>query len=151
MVATSSTSRTRCPGSTDAASPHGLKAPATLAWRALRLRRVCDVVPRRRRNTALPNEGHEIVASPVLRDLGRDIARKLGLSWLVDCDVMFDETGAPCLLEVNPRPSHSLVVAMAAGAPLLDDMIALARGLPLAEGADPSPALVVPYRTMAAT
>lgn len=109
------------------------------------------VVARRRRNTALPNEGHEILDSPLLRDLGRDIAQKLGLSWLVDCDVMFDESGAPCLLEVNPRPSHSLVVALAAGVPLLDDMIALARGLPLAEAADPSPALVVPYLTMATT
>lgn len=109
------------------------------------------VVPRRRRNTALPNEGHEIVASPVLRDLGRDIASKLGLSWLVDCDVMFDETGAPCLLEVNPRPSHSAVVSMAAGAPLLDDLISLARGLPVAETEGPLPALVVPYRTMATT
>lgn len=107
------------------------------------------VVPRRRRNTALPNEGHEILVSPVLADLGRDIAKKLGLSWLVDCDVMFDETGAPCLLEVNPRPSHSTVVSIAAGAPLLDDMISLARGLPVAESAGPPPALVVPYRTMA--
>lgn len=118
-----------------------------LAWNGEAKR----VVARRRRNTALPNEGHEILDSPVLRDLGRDIANKLGLSWLVDCDVMFDEAGAPCLLEINPRPSHSLVVAIAAGAPLLDDMIALARGLPLAAAADPSPALVVPYRTMAAT
>ncbi len=107
------------------------------------------VVARRRRNTALPNEGHDIVASPVLRDLGRDIARKLKLSWLVDCDVMFDETGAPCLLEVNPRPSHSVVVSMAAGAPLLDDLISLARGMDIAADDEPQPCQVVPYRTMA--
>jgi len=107
------------------------------------------VVARRRRNTALPNEGHEILDSPVLRDLARDISRKLGLSWLVDCDVMFDEAGAPCILEVNPRPSHSLVVSVAAGAPLLDDMISLARGMPLSGAPDPAPSLVVPYRAMA--
>lgn len=116
-----------------------------LAWNGEARR----VVARRRRNTALPNEGHEIVASPILCDLGRDVARKLGLSWLVDCDVMFDETGAPCLLEINPRPSLSAVVSMAAGVPLMDDMISLARGLDLAPMPDPAPALVVPYRTMA--
>ncbi len=116
-----------------------------LAWNG----EACRVVARRRRNTALPNEGHEIVASSILRDLGRDVARKLGLSWLVDCDVMFDETGAPCLLEINPRPSLSAVVSMAAGVPLMDDMISLARGLDPAPMPDPAPALVVPYRTMA--
>jgi len=116
-----------------------------LAWEGEAKR----VVPRRRRNTALPNEGHEIVDSPILRDLGRDVAKKLGLSWLVDCDVMFDETGAPCLLEVNPRPSLSAVVSMAAGVPLLDDMLSLAQGVAVAPGPAAAAALVVPYRTMA--
>lgn len=116
-----------------------------LAWNGEAKR----VVARRRRNTALPNEGHEIVVSPVLEDLGRDIVKKLNLSWLVDCDVMFDETGAPCLLEINPRPSHSAVVSMAAGVPLLDDLLSLAQGKEIAPEADPHACLVVPFRTMA--
>ncbi|MBN2751102.1 MAG: ATP-grasp domain-containing protein [Rhodospirillaceae bacterium] len=107
------------------------------------------VVPRRRRNTALPNEGHELVDSAILRDLGTDVAHKLGLSWLVDCDVMFDEVGTPCLLEVNPRPSLSAVVSMAGGVPLMDDLISLARGMEVPVRDEAKAALVVPYRTMA--
>ncbi len=118
-----------------------------LAWNGEARR----VVPRRRRNIALPNEGHEIVDSPILRDLGRDVARSLGLSCLVDCDVMFDEAGTPCLLEINPRPSLSAVVSMAAGVPLMDDLISLARGMVLPTLPDPKASLMVPYRTMATT
>ena len=39
--------------------------------------------------------------------------------------------------------------SVAAGAPLLDDMISLARGMPLSNAPDPAPSLVVPYRAMA--
>ncbi|WP_337998290.1 ATP-grasp domain-containing protein [Oleispirillum naphthae] len=116
-----------------------------LAWNG----EATSVVPRRRRNSALPNEGHEIVDSAILCDLGRDVAQKLGLSWLVDCDVMFDDAGAPCLIEVNPRPSLSAVVSVAAGVPLFDDMIALARGQEVPTRSPAAAALVVPYRTMA--
>jgi len=116
-----------------------------LAWNG----EATSVVPRRRRNTALPNEGHEILESPLLRDLGHDVARKLGLSWLVDCDIMFDETGAPCLLEVNPRPSLSAVVSVAGGVPLFDDMISLACGQEIPTRPPAAASLVVPYRTMA--
>lgn len=117
-----------------------------LAWQGEAVRQVA----RRRRNTALPNEGHEILASGILEDLGRDIAEKLNLSWLIDCDVMFDENDAPCILELNPRPSYSVVVALAAGVPLLDEMISLARGMEVAPLSKPVSRLVLPFRTMAA-
>jgi len=118
-----------------------------LAWQG----QLQSSVARRRRNSALPNEGHEILNAAVLNDLAKDVAEKLNLSWLVDCDVMFDDNGAVCLLEINPRPSLSSVVSMDAGVPLLDDMISLAKGQTLAAQPPIQEHLIVPYRTMAAT
>jgi carbamoylphosphate synthase large subunit len=116
-----------------------------LAWNG----EACRVVARRRRNTALPNEGHEIVASPILRDLGRGRGAQDGvvLAGRLRRDVR--RNGGALLLAINPRPSLAAVVSMAAGVPLMDDMNSLARGLDPAPMPDPAPALVVPYRTMA--
>ncbi len=116
-----------------------------LAWEG----KLCRAVPRRRINSAVPDEGHEIVVSSMLQDLARDVASRLNLSWLVDCDVMFDENGAVCLLEINARPSLSSVVSIAAGVPLLDDLISIAQNNPIPELAITEPRLVVPYRAMA--
>jgi len=118
-----------------------------LAWKGELIR----CVPRRRRNTALPNEGHEVINAPILKDLARDVAEKLNLSWLVDCDIMFDESGAVCLLEVNPRPSLSVVVSLASGVHLLDDMITLAKGGVLQPQGQVQENIVVPYGTMSPT
>lgn len=118
-----------------------------LAWKGELLR----CVPRRRCNTTLPNEGHQMLDAPILQDLARDVAKKLDLSWLVDCDIMFDEAGAVCLLEVNPRPSHSVVVSLASGVPLLDDMITLAKGDALTLQSPVRENTVAPYKTMSLT
>lgn len=116
-----------------------------LAWQGDLKRNVV----RRRRNSALPNEGHQILKNDMLNDLARDVAEKLNVSWLVDCDVMFDDTGAVCLLEINPRPSLSVVASISAGAPLFDDLISLAKGEPLPETPEIDECVVIPYRTMA--
>ena len=49
------------------------------------------------------------------------------MSWLYDCDLMLDSKGRPCILEINPRQSGSVSVSVAAGIPLLDDLISLAK------------------------
>ena len=49
------------------------------------------------------------------------------MSWLYDCDLMLDSKGQPCILEINPRQSGSVSVSVAAGIPLLDDLISLAK------------------------
>jgi biotin carboxylase len=116
-----------------------------LSWHGVPKR----VVVRRRVHSAMPNEGHMIVVHEALQNLGRSIITALGSSWLLDCDIMHDSQGAPQILEINPRPSGSLAVPIRAGVPLLDDMISLAFGEPLAETDDPADLLVVPYKALA--
>lgn len=108
------------------------------------------VVARRRVHSAMPNEGHLVVRDERLLDLGRSIIAGLGASWLLDVDVMLDNDGEPRVLEINPRPSGSLAVPIRAGIPLLEDMISLAYGEPVAEVEYPAERLVVPYKGLAA-
>ena len=117
-----------------------------LAWQGRPIR----VVPRRRVNSALPNEGHTIVEDEVLMDLGRRIIENFSLSWLYDCDVMRDADGRPYVIEINPRPSGSIAATVAAGAPLLDDLISLARDLPLPDVEIPFGRVVIPYKAITA-
>jgi carbamoyl-phosphate synthase large subunit len=86
-----------------------------------------SLVARRRVNSAAPNEGHVIVDNSELYDLGNQLINIFNLSWLYDCDVMYDKTNRPCILEINPRQSGSVSVSIAAGIPLLDQLISLAK------------------------
>ena len=117
-----------------------------LAWRGRPLR----VIPRRRLDSARPNEGHEIVHRPELIELGRTLIAGLGLSWLYDCDVMYDSAGTPFVVEINPRPSGSVAVTAAAGVPIFEDLIALALGQEVDEIEPPFGRIVVPYRALRA-
>jgi carbamoylphosphate synthase large subunit len=117
-----------------------------LAWQGEPLR----VVPRRRVDSALPNEGHTIVGNEDLIALGTDLIKNLKLSWLYDCDVMYDPDGVPCILEVNPRPSGSFAATITAGVPLLDDVVSLAKGEVLPAVEVPVGRVVVPYKAIAA-
>lgn len=112
-----------------------------LAWQG----QVVNSVPRRRVNSRLPNLGHVVVDNPLLSKIAERLARLLHLSWLVDCDLMFDAVEQPWLLEVNPRPSGSVAVSLRAGVPLLEDLVSLALGLEVSATQLPSDALVVPY------
>mgnify|MGYP003985337073 FL=1 len=107
------------------------------------------VVPRRRVDSALPNEGHQIVDNQDLIDLGRKIITGLDLSWLYDCDVMYDGAGKPIVLEINPRPSGSVSVCIAAGVPLIDDLISIATGGNIPEIDIPAGRMVIPYKALA--
>jgi carbamoyl-phosphate synthase large subunit len=118
-----------------------------LAWQGTPLR----VVPRRRVDSALPNEGHTIVGNKDLISLGTDLIENFKLSWLYDCDVMYDEDGTPCILEINPRPSGSVAATITAGVPLLDDLVSLAKGEPLPEVEVPVGRVVVPYKAIASS
>jgi biotin carboxylase len=106
-------------------------------------------VVRRRINAAVPNDGHIIEERADLYDLARRIVETFGLTWLYDCDVMLDREGAPRILEINPRPSGSAAVAVAAGVPLLDDLISLALGESLPVETMPYGRKVVPYTALA--
>jgi carbamoylphosphate synthase large subunit len=106
-------------------------------------------VARRRLNPAVPNDGHIIEQRPDLYELAPQIASIFNLTWLYDCDIMLDGEGRPRILEINPRPSGSTAVAVAAGIPLLDDLISLALGETLPEVALPCGRVIVPYFALA--
>ena len=116
-----------------------------LAWEGRPVR----VVPRRRIDSALPTEGHTIVGNPDLVQLGTELIKALGLTWLYDCDIMYDRDGRPGILEVNPRPSGSIAVTIAAGVPLIDDLISLAKGEPVPEVELPVGRVVIPFKSVA--
>jgi len=117
-----------------------------LCWKGRDIR----VIPRRRVNPAVPNDGHIILNDAKLIDLGKKLINIFELSWLYDCDVMFDSKGRPCILELNPRQSGSAAVSLCAGIPLLDDVIDLAKGrvesIPRID--PPFGARVIPYKTL---
>lgn len=116
-----------------------------LAWQGKPVR----IVARRRVDSALPNEGHSIVDNPDLLELGDTLIRNLNLSWLYDCDVMYDSKGCPGILEINPRPSGSIATTIAAGVPLLEDLVSLAKGETVEEITIPTGNVVVPYKSLA--
>ena len=87
---------------------------------------------RRRINANVPNDGHIIENILSLHNLAENISRIFNLSWLYDCDVMINSQGFPMILEINPRPSGSIAVTMAAGINFIDDMIDIAKNIKLA-------------------
>ena len=80
---------------------------------------------RRRLNPKVPNEGHIIEKFDELYSIANKLVQVLKLSWLYDCDFMLNKAGQPKLLEINPRPSGSLAVSLAAGVNFIEDIIAI--------------------------
>ena len=81
-------------------------------------------VARRRVNPTVPNDGHYIEERSDIYKIGEKLAKCLKLSWLYDCDFMIDDK-KPQIIEINPRMSGSAAVSVAAGIPLLDDLISI--------------------------
>ena len=115
-----------------------------LAWNGNAKR----IVARKRVNSAVPNDGHIIIEDKSLTKLGKKLIELFQLSWLYDCDVMFDSKGNPCVLELNPRQSGSIAVTIAAGLPMLDDLISLAKGELIEDLELPVNKRVIPYKSL---
>lgn len=111
--------------------------------------RLLRSVARRRLNPAVPNDGHIIEDRADLYELAPRIVAAFRLTWLYDCDVMLDRDGRPRILEINPRPSGSTAVSVAAGVPLLDDLISLALEEALPQVTMPYGRIVAPYNALA--
>ena len=87
------------------------------------------VLVRRRHNpTGIPFLGNTLLSDPNLVDYCHQIAKVLELEALHDIDLMTGLDGQPVILEVNPRPSGSLVAGMTAGFPILDWAVERALG-----------------------
>jgi len=116
-----------------------------LAWKGKSIR----IVARRRINSAVPNAGHKIISDSKLLELGENIIDIFSLSWLYDCDVMYNSLGQPCVLEINPRQSGSIAVSTTAGFPMLDDIISLAKGEDIPHVNRTSGINIIPYTSLA--
>ncbi len=113
-----------------------------LTWQG----RVLRSAPRRRINPAgIPFRGGVVEGDARLLALGERVTAALELSWLYDYDIMSDRNGDPRIIELNPRPSGSIAAATAAGVPLLDDLVSLAKGESLPPLPPPATRTVLPY------
>jgi carbamoyl-phosphate synthase large subunit len=116
-----------------------------LSWQG----KVLRTVPRRRLNPeGMPFLGNVVEADATLSALADKLATALGLSWLYDFDVMTRADGSPVVIEVNPRPSGSMVASVAAGLPLLDDVISLAKGEPLPDWPELRRSTILPMTSL---
>jgi len=85
---------------------------------------------RQRSNPAgIPFTGNTIISDKNLTRYCLEIAEALQLDALHDIDLMTDIRGQACLLEVNPRPSGSIVAAHAARFPVMSFAIAETLGI----------------------
>jgi hypothetical protein len=92
--------------------------------------RVKAAVVRQRNNPAgIPFTGNRVISDQSIVRYCKDIAEHLQLDSLHDMDLMTDESGKAVLLEVNPRPSGSVVASHAAGIPIVAAAIAARLGL----------------------
>ena len=105
-------------------------------------------VVRRRINPNIPNDGHIIENITSMHELAKNLAKIFNLSWLYDCDVMMDSKGAPMILEINPQPSGSVAVTIAAGINFIDDMIDLSKDKNIDLKSLPDGKIIIPYMAL---
>ena len=84
-----------------------------------------QVVIRERINpSGIPYKGNFIIKNSSISRYCKNIIKKLKINSLVDMDLFTDSKNKPVLLEINPRPSGSLVTTYIAGIPILSLEIA---------------------------
>jgi len=115
-----------------------------LAWKGKPL----IIIPRKRFNSAVPNDGHLIVKDKKLIELGKKIISNFNLSWLYDCDIMYDKYNIPQVLEINPRPSGSIAVSIAAGIPLIKYLLYLSKKIRIESKKIPFNKRIIPYKDL---
>jgi biotin carboxylase len=115
-----------------------------LTWKG----KLLKIVQRKRIHSDFPNMGHEIVNIKSINQYCKNIVDKLEISWLYDCDIMFNKKNQPCLLEINPRQSGSLAISMMYGVNFIDDIIKLSHGENISKIKKTQNKIFVPYKTL---
>lgn len=87
--------------------------------------RIHRIITRRRVNPYYPNAGHVLFNDSAMTAEIKKALNALVLNGLYDFDIMFDKDNRPVIIEINPRPSGSMAVSMAAGAPLVAELVLL--------------------------
>ncbi len=107
-------------------------------------------IPRRRMiASGTPFKGCIIENNQNLIQLAEKICGLFSLSWLQDIDLMSNIDGDPFIMEINPRPSGGVCASIAAGIPLLDDIVSLAVGGQLSQVDIPNNITIYPYTDLA--
>jgi carbamoyl-phosphate synthase large subunit len=79
------------------------------------------IVVRKRINpSGIPFQGNKILCDKAIEKYCIEIAKILNLDGLHDIDLMTDNEGNACIIEVNPRPSGSMAASLIAGVPMID-------------------------------
>ena len=107
-----------------------------------------SVVPRKRNHPLLPNMGHKILNDKALISLGKKIVKEFNLSWLYDCDVMFDKNKRPVVIEINPRQSGSVAVSLAAGHKIYENLIRIFLKKKIKREIKLKEKIIVPYKSL---
>ncbi len=106
---------------------------------------VKSVVVRERVNPAgIPFKGNRLHSNKTITQYCQDIAVALNLNSIHDIDLMTDQNGNPCVIEVNPRPSGSMAASLAAGIPIVDIAIASLHGMIVPNVNTVSDVMVIP-------
>ena len=83
-----------------------------------------------------------------LYSIANKLVQVLKLSWLYDCDFMLNKAGQPKLLEINPRPSGSLAVSLAAGVNFIEDIIAIEKKDSIKDISIPYGKVIYPFASL---
>ena len=127
----------------------GLDAPAHDTDILCSNGKLLSAIPRLRHNKAgVPFTGGTIQNNADLIDIANKVTAGLNANWLFDIDTMSDEDGNPRVIEINCRPSGSLSAAAGAGAPILDQLISLAKGEDIEQTELPDGRSIIPYSTI---
>jgi len=89
-----------------------------------------------------PFPGQLVSPDDKVLSLVREVCACFGLHGLLDMDLIRDESGAPVLIEINPRPSGSIPAALVAGVPLYSQLTDLLLGRDVADVGHPQNILV---------
>jgi len=107
------------------------------------------ILPRKRIDPSFPNSGHILFREQKFIELAEKLISIFKLDCLMDIDVMIDNNGRLCILEVNPRQSGSVSVGITAGVPLIDDLIKSIFGLKIDKISEyPNSLKVIPYKAL---
>ncbi|MBN2125285.1 MAG: ATP-grasp domain-containing protein [Deltaproteobacteria bacterium] len=86
------------------------------------------VVRRRINPLGIPFRGNVFEKNPAILSLAEEIQRALRLTYLYDLDMAYHPGKGAVLMEVNPRPSGSIVATVKAGLNLFEFLMRMAMG-----------------------
>jgi carbamoylphosphate synthase large subunit len=87
--------------------------------------KLINAICRKRVDSILHYKGHIIFNNKYLYNLSKKLSKIFKLNYLHDCDLMLDNKGNFRILEINPRPSGSVALSIAAGIPLIENLLCI--------------------------